>query len=123
MIFAPLKLCQKLYEMGCKSEACQFYYRKNIEGADLIHLKSNLWSRAGDIPAFSMEDFTGSGKQDQANANIIWGDEKAEDCAYSWCVGCNEGCCGKPHSWHHRHAMIDAKNWIKYLTNHTRGKL
>lgn len=112
MKFAPLELCKKLVELGCKSESgfhwCHYFKREGGLNFNSLCVHEEL-----PIPIFEQNDFTGCHEQARENAKLVWGDMKVMDVDLN-----EEGDVVHSHIkfWQgKRQDMIESDDWVKLL--------
>ena len=113
MTFAPLDLCSKLVNMGCKSVSdfgWHVDFREPLCLADGSH-SLTVYMRSCMIAAFTLEDFVGTTPEARENARIVFGPRHRrsyEDQGRPFNPSCTCRDCS-------RHRMIDSTSWIKYI--------
>lgn len=120
MKFFSRELCERLQELGCKSDSSDqvwFYDQEAYKShdsdwfLDYRHTVDDCYGDVPTIPVFSQNDFTGCHQQAKENAKLVWGATCPEN-------PCPTGDDDRPHEWvwgNHRHAMIDATDAEEYL--------
>lgn len=104
--FAPIDLCKKLVELGCRSDSGFVY----PPGRDKPTDDDKWWSWDSNYPnttAFYQNDFTGCHEQARENAKLVWPGSR-DNPDY-----------GEYYENHdqQRHEMIDSDDWVKFLEN------
>lgn len=120
MKFLERKICEKLMNMGCKSES-GFYW---LDSPDYPSLKSELERLYVDeyietaTIAFCLEDFVGTTDQARENCKKLFGlehrisheDQGRQFDRYCKCCKCA------------RHAITDSNDWVEYITKTLKDK-
>lgn len=111
--FAPKELCEKLQAMGCKSESDFIWAPQKSPAGSIDYILIYRFGESSMTAALTQNDFTGATDQARQNAKIVWGESSYNGVKYLTDDNYSTDCMTNVES--HRHAMIDSKDWVKYL--------